>query len=301
MKEVEKIWFNGKFVNWGRAKIHVLTHSLHYGSGVFEGIRAYQTEKGPAVFRLPDHIARLFYSASVLEMKIPFSKEKIKEAVLKTIKINRLNECYIRPIAFFGYKMGLNPKGASVNVIVAVFPWKSLFEKKKISVKISKFIRIHPRSTVSNAKICGHYVNSILASLEAEREGFDEAILLDFKGNIAEGSGENIFMVKNEKIFTPPPGTILAGITRSTVIEIAKDLGFAVIEKKIKPEELKKADELFFTGTAAEICPIVKIDDVLINQGRIGKITKKIKAIYQRTTRGKKRKYLKWLTFVKEL
>jgi len=298
---MQKIWFNGKFVDWDKAKIHILTHSLHYGSGVFEGIRAYQTEKGPAVFRLAEHLDRLFYSASSFKMKISFSKEEIKKAILKTIKINNLNECYIRPIVFFGSKMGLNPEGASVETAIAAFPWKGLFEKKKITVKISKFIRIHPESTIADAKICGHYVNSILASLEAKREGFDEAILLDFQGNIAEGPGENIFIVRDKKLFTPQKGSILPGITRDSVIKIAKNLGILVKEKKIKPEEIKKADELFFSGTGVEICPIAKIDNVLINQGKIGRITKKIKEIYQRAVRGKEKQYLRWLTFVKEL
>jgi len=298
MKKAKKIWFNGKFFDWEKARIHVLTHSLHYGSAVFEGIRAYPTEIGLAVFRLPEHIDRLFYSASVLGMKISFSKEEIKEEILKTIKINQLKECYIRPIAFFGEKMGLNPEEALVNLAIAAFPWRGIFGEKKIKVKISKFIRIHPRSTAVDAKISGHYVNSILATLEVKKEGFDEAILLDFEGNVAEGPGENIFMVKDRKIFTPPLGAIFPGITRRTVIEVAKSLGYSVLEKKIKPEELKKTDELFFTGTGVEICPIIKIDEILINQGKLGEITKKIKKIYQRIVKGKERRYFKWLTFI---
>jgi branched-chain amino acid aminotransferase len=298
MKKAKKIWLNGKFLDWEKAKIHVLTHSLHYGSAVFEGIRAYPTEKGLAVFRLPEHIDRLFYSASVLGMKIPFSRKKIKAAILRTIKNNQLKECYIRPIAFFGEKMGLNPAGVLVNLAIVAFPWRGLFEKKKIKVKISKFIRIHPRSTAADAKISGHYINSILATLEAKKEGFDEAILLDFKGNVAEGPGENIFLVKGKKIFTPSPGAILPGITRRTIIEVAKSLGYSVFEKKIRPEELKKADELFFAGTGVEICPIMKINDVLINQGKLGEITQKIKKNYQKIVKGKEKKYFKWLTFI---
>ena len=298
MKKAKKIWFNGKFLDWKKAKIHVLTHSLHYGSAVFEGIRAYSTEKGPAVFRLPEHINRLFYSASVLDMRIPFSKEEVKAAILRMIKINRLKECYIRPIAFFGEKMGLNPKGALVNLVIIAFPWRGLFGEKKIKVKTSKFIRIHPRSTTADAKISGHYINSILATLEVKKAGFDEAILLDFEGKVAEGPGENIFMVKDRKISTPLPGAILPGITRRTIIEVAKSLGYSVSEKKIEPRELKKADELFFAGTGVEICPIAKINKILINQGKVGEITLKIKKSYQEIVRGKEKRYFKWLTFV---
>ena len=300
MEELKKIWLDGKFVDWQEAKIHILTHTLHYGGGVFEGIRAYLTEKGTAVFRLSQHIKRLFYSAFALEIKIPFSEEELKKAILETLKINELKEGYIRPIVFLGYgKMGLNPTGSPVQVDIAVWPWDAyLGEKETVKVKISKYIRIHPLSTIADAKICGNYVNSILASLEVKNSGFDEALFLDFEGNVAEGPGENIFMVKNKKLFTPPLGTILPGITRDSVIKIAKDLGLLVKEKKISPQEIKEADEVFFTGTAVEICPISQIDDTLINQGRIGKITKMIKEVYQKAVRGKIPKYSKWLTFV---
>jgi branched-chain amino acid aminotransferase len=300
MKEQKKIWIDGNFVDWQNAKIHILTHTLHYGSGVFEGIRAYQTEKGTAVFRLKEHIERFFYSASCLEMKIPFSEKEIEKAILKTIKINKLKECYIRPIAIFGYgKIGLNPEGAPINVAIAVWPWAAyLGNKETVNVKISEFIRIHPQSTIADAKICGNYVNSILASLEVKKAGFDEALFLDFEGNIAEGPGENIFIVKNQKIYTPPQGTILPGITRNSCIQIAKDLGISVKEKQITLKEIKSVDEAFFTGTAVEICPIGKIDETLINQGKIGEITKKIKNIYQRVVRGQEERYLNWLTFV---
>ena len=297
--EVKKIWFNGKFVNWKNAKVHILTHTLHYGGGVFEGIRAYRTEKGTAVFRLKDHIRRLFYSASCLEMKIPFSQKELQKAVLDLIKINKLEECYIRPIAFFGYgKMGLNPKGVPVDTAIIAWPWKAYLGKRPVSVKVSKYIRIHPRSTVPDAKICGHYVNSILASLEAQKAGFKESLFLDFKGFVAEGPGENIFMVKNRKLFTPSCGSILPGITRNTVLKIAGDLGIEAKEKKIILEELKQADEVFFAGTAVEICPVVKIDTTLINKGKVGEITRKIKNLYQRIVHGKEKKYLYWLQFL---
>lgn len=299
MEKNKKIWLDGKLVDFSEAKIHILTHSLHYGGGVFEGIRAYSTSQGPAVFRLKEHIERFFTSASFLGMKIPFSKEEIKKAILETIKINELKECYIRPIAFFGEGMGLNPIGLPVKVAIAVWPWGAyLGEKETVSVKISKFIRLHPKSVVPQAKISGYYVNSILASLEAKNSGFDEALLLDFEGFVAEGPGENIFIVKEKKLYTPPPERILPGITRASVIEIAKDLGLAVEEKMLTVEELKSADEAFFSGTAVEICPIGKIDDTIINQQKIGEITQKIKDIYLRAVRGKEEKYLKWLTFV---
>jgi branched-chain amino acid aminotransferase len=298
MQKTKKIWFNGKFLDWEKARVHLLTHSLHYGSSVFEGIRCYQTEKGAAVFRLPEHIERFFFSARSILMKIPFSKKEIKEAILKTIKINKLKECYIRPIAWFGERMGLNTKGIPVQVAIAVWPWKAYLGKKPIKIKSSKFIRVHPRSTICEAKISGNYLNSILASQEAKKAGFDEALLLDFEGKVAEGPGENIFIIKDKKLFTPQKGSILPGITRDSVIKIAKDLKIKVFEKKITLKELKSAKELFFCGTAVEICPIKQVDDVLINEGKIGEITKEIREIYQKIVRGKEKKYLKWLTFV---
>lgn len=300
MKKVKKIWLDGKFVDLEKAKIHVLTHTLHYGGGAFEGIRAYETDKGPAVFRLKDHIKRLFYSAKVLGMKIPFSPKEIENAILKLIKINKVKECYIRPIAFYGYgKMVLNPKGAPVNLAIAIWPWEKLLGEKPVKVKISSYIRIHPKSTVVDAKICGHYVNSILATLEAQKAGFDEALFLDYEGFVAEGPGENIFIVKDKKIFTPEKGSILPGITRDTVLKICSDLGITAKEKRISLEELKNADEAFFVGTAAEITPIAKINDTLINNGKVGEITQKIRKLYQRIIHGKEKKYLYWLTFVK--
>ncbi|MBT9149308.1 MAG: Branched-chain-amino-acid aminotransferase [Dehalococcoidia bacterium] len=300
MKELNKIWLDGEFVNWQSSKIHILNHSLHYGSAVFEGIRAYKTKKGSAIFRLPEHIDRLFYSASCMGMKIPFSKEEIREAILKLVKINKEDKCYIRPLVFFGYgKMGLNPKGALVKTAIINWPWGAyLGEGKPIRTVISKYTRPHPKSTIMNAKISGTYSNSILASLEAQKAKVEEAILLDFQGFIAEGPGENIFMVKNRKIFTPPKGTILPGITRDSVIKIAKNYKISVEEKKITSQEIKTADEVFFTGTAVEICPIGKIDKTIINKGEIGEITKKIKNTYQKIVCGEEKKYLEWLTFV---
>lgn len=299
MKELKKIWLNGEFINWKRAQIHVLTHALHYGTAVFEGIRAYETKKGSAVFRLVEHIERFFHSASCLDIKIPFTKKEIKSAILELIKINGVNECYIRPIAFFGYgKMGLNPKGSPVNVSIINWPWRAyLGGEKPVKVIISKYIRIHPKSSIMDAKISGCYFNSVLASLDAQKNKAKEAILLDFEGFIAEGPGENIFMVKKGKLFTPLNKTILPGITRDSIIKISKELGLEVKEKKITPDEIKSADEAFFTGTAAEICPIGEIDGVIINNGEIGKITKKIKNTFKQVVKGENKKYFKWLTF----
>ena len=298
--KTKKIWVDGKFVDWEKAKIHILTHSLHYGGGAFEGIRAYETERGPAVFRLKEHLKRLFFSSSVLGMKIPFSQKEIEKAIIDLIKINKVKQCYIRPLVIFGYGvMGLYPKKAPINVIISLWPWKKYLGKNLVKVKISEFIRIHPRSTVVEAKICGHYVNSILASIEAKKEGFDEALLLDYKGFIAEGPGENIFLVKNKKIFTPKKGSILPGITRDTVITIAKEkLNLKVEEKEITLRELKNADELFFAGTAVEISPIVQVERTIISNGKEGEVTKKIRELYQRIVSGKEPGYLKWLKFI---
>lgn len=299
MEKVKYIWFNGNLAKWDNAKIHVLSHALHYGSGVFEGIRLYKTTKGPAIFRLNDHLKRLFASAKALDLKIPYSIKELEKSIVELVKVNKIEEGYIRPIIFYGYgKMGLNPKGAEVNVIIAIWKWGK-YLKEKVKVKISKFIRLHPNSVISTAKVCGYYVNSIFATLDAEKDGYDEAILLDYKGYVAEGPGENIFIVKNNQLYTPKPGSILLGITRDTVIKIARDLGIKVKEKNISVNELLNADEAFFTGTAAEITPIFKINQTLINKGKIGPIASKIKEIYEKITKAELKEYNHWLTFVK--
>lgn len=299
MEKTKYIWLNGKFIKWDDAKIHVLSHTLHYGSGVFEGIRLYKTVRGPAIFRLEDHLKRLFESAKALNIKIPFKINELKNKTIELVKINKIEEAYIRPIVFYGYgKMGLNPRGAEVNTMIALWPWGK-YLKEKVKVKISKFIRLHPSSVISTAKVCGYYVNSIFATLEAEKEGYDEAILLDYRGYVAEGPGENIFIVKNKKLYTPKPGSILLGITRDSVMKIAQSLGIKVEEKDISVNELLNADEAFFTGTAAEITPIFKINKTLINKGKVGPITSKIQEMYQKITRGELKEYFKWLTFVK--
>jgi branched-chain amino acid aminotransferase len=299
MEKTKYIWFNGKFVRWQQAKIHILTHALHYGSGVFEGIRCYKTKNGPAVFRLKEHIQRLFNSAKFLEMKIPFSKREIQKAIVELIKLNKIEECYIRPIVFYGYgKMGLNPKGANIDCAVILWPWGK-YLKDKVKVKISQFIRLHPKSVISSAKVCGYYVNSIFATFDAERDKFDESILLDYRGFVAEGPGENIFIVKNKKLLTPKLGSILPGITRDSIIKIAQDLKIKVIEKDISVKELKNCDEAFFTGTAAEITPIYQIDEKIINKGEVGEITKILQEKFYQIVHGEDEKYKNWLTYVK--
>lgn len=299
MEKTKYIWLNGKFVKWQQAKIHVLSHALHYGSAVFEGIRLYNTIKGPAIFRLNEHIERLFNSAKVFSMRIPFSKKDIKNAIIKLVKINKINQGYIRPIVFYGYgKMGLNPEGAELNIAIAVWPWGK-YLKEKVKVIVSDFIRLHPQSVISTAKVSGYYVNSIFATMEAKKKKYDEAILLDFRGYVAEGPGENIFIVKKNTLYTPKPGSILLGITRDSIIKIAKDLGIKTFEKDISVKELLNADEAFFTGTAAEITPIFKIDKKLINKGKIGPITQKIKETFEKIVRAELKNYYKWLTFVK--
>lgn len=300
MEETKFIWMDGKLVPWKDAKVHVLTHTLHYGLGVFEGIRFYETPKGPAVFRLKDHIKRLFDGAGKAFMKIPYTEEQINEAILKTVKENVVKTGYIRPIFFYGYgKMGLDPHGAPVNCSIAVWPWDPYLGEDAVKVKISTFMRLHPKTTKAECKICGHYVNSIFASCEAKAEGYEEALLLDYQGNIAEGPGENLFIVKDGKLLTPKLGNILHGITRKSIIQIAKDEGIEVEETTLTPEDMKNADEAFFTGTAAEVSPIKSLDGQKIGDSAPGPITAKIKEKFLDIVHGKEPKYDDWLTYVK--
>jgi len=299
MEQSKKIWMDGKLVKWKDAKIHVLTHTLHYGAGVFEGIRFYRTDDGSAVFRLKDHVERLFYSSKILGMKIPFTMEQISMAVIKTVKANNLKEGYIRPIVYFGYgNMGVHPKNVPVRCAIAVWSEGMRIAKDALSVKTSKYLRIHPRSTHPEAKIIGHYVNSILAGQEAHKAGYDEALLLDYKGNVAEGSIENIFIVKHNRIYTPSPETILAGITRNSLIEIAKDEGYKVSEKALALDEVKNAEEAFFCATGVEIVAIKKIDSSVIGDGNLGPVTKKLRQLFFDAVHGKISKYRKWLTYM---
>lgn len=298
------VWMDGKFVSWKDAKVHVLTHTLHYGFGVFEGIRCYETPDGPAVFRLRDHMKRFLRSAKIIGMKIPYALSELCEAVKETIRKNRIKECYIRPIAFYGYGvMGLNPQGAPVNVAIAVWPWGTYLGEeglqKGVRVKISKWRRIHPLILPPHAKLVANYANSILAKLDALKAGCDEAILLNMDGFVSEGPGENVFIVQSGKLVTPPlDAGALAGITRDSVIQIAKDEKIEVAEKNIRPEDLYAADEAFFTGTAAEVTPIVEVDGRKIGDGKRGPVTEKIQDIYFRAVRGRVRRYRRWLDFV---
>lgn len=298
MKQKNIIWYDGKFLVSDLAKINILSHGLHYGSGVFEGIRAYKTERGTAIFRLPEHIERLFRSASVFDIKIAYKKEEFGKVIQKTVRLNHLDECYIRPILFFGEgQMGLSPVGAKLHMAVAAWPWGAyLGGHKVLSVGISDTIRFHPKSVVPGAKISGFYAASVLASIEAKRRGFDECILLDHEGNVSEGPGENIFMVKKNKLYTPDSPSILPGITRQTIMTIAKDIDMRVFKKKISPKELIAADEVFFTGTAVEVKGIGSIDGKKIGDGGIGPRTEQIQQLYSDIVHGKNRRYQKWLT-----
>ena len=298
MEETEFIWLDGQMVPWKEAKIHVLAHALHYGSGVFEGIRCYMTDKGTAVVRLQDHIKRLFFSATSFRMKMPYKEAEIAKAVIDTIRKNELDAGYIRPIIFYGYgKMGLNPVGADLNIAIAVWPWGSYLGENAIKVKTVSFIRTHPKSTNPDAKITGNYANSIFCSIEAKEAGVDEALVLDYKGEVSEGPGENVFWVKKGTVFTIPLGTVLPGITRKCVMDICADEGIKCVEKDAKLAELKQADEAFYTGTAAEVTAIGQIDSDTIGEGDIGPITKKLRDIYLAAVKGKNPRYGHWLTY----
>jgi len=298
------IWMDGKFVEWDKAQVHVLTHTLHYGMGVFEGIRCYKTQKGPAVFRLRDHIQRLENSAKLVGMNLPYSVDELITAVKETIRRNGVEACYIRPIAFYGYGvMGLNPAGAPVNVAIAVWPWGTYLGEegleKGVRVKLSLWRRIHPKILPPQAKVVANYANSILAKVDALSSGHDEAILLNLDGKIAEGPGENIFIVKNSVLLTPPISSgALIGITRDSIIKIAEDEGISFEEQELVTDDLFSADEAFFTGTAAEVTPIREVDGKPIGSGKRGPITERLQSIFFKTVRGKEPKYESWLDFV---
>jgi branched-chain amino acid aminotransferase len=301
--EAEKIWMDGTMVDWNDAKVHVLTHALHYGSGVFEGIRAYKTEKGTAVFRLKDHIDRLFNSAKILRMDIPYSKDDITKAIKDTVKVNKLDSCYIRPLVYRGFKkLGVNPFSCPVQVMIAAWEWGAYLGEealaKGIRAIISSWQRSHINSTSAKAKICGNYINSIFANMEAVESGVEEAILLDSNGYVAEGPGENVFWVNDGVIFTPPLTSVLEGITRKTIIKIAKDMNFEVKEEFIARDVLYLADEAFFAGSAAELTPIREIDHYTIGSGERGPISKKIQEKLFNVFKGKEKQYIDWLEFV---
>lgn len=299
------IWYDGKLVPWRSATTHVLTHSLHYGLAVFEGVRAYKTLDGTAIFRLQAHIDRWFNSAHIYLMKMPYDKQTLAEAHREVVRANKLDSCYLRPIAFYGSeKMGVSPKGVSVHVAIAAWPWGAYLGdegmEKGIRVKTSSYARHHVNVTMARAKVSGTYMNSILANLEATEHGYDEALLLDVDGFVAEGPGENLFMVKNGKIYEPEIASALTGITRETVIALAAELGFEVKSKRLTRDDLYIADEVFFTGTAAEVTPIREIDGRTIGSGRRGPITTRIQRLFFDVVNGKVAKHKEWLTPVAE-
>ena len=300
----KRIWLDGRFVDWSEAKVHVLTHTLHYGLGVFEGIRCYRTADGrSAVFRLGDHVRRLFDSAHINLMEIPFTAQQIEEVCLETLRQNHLAEGYLRPLAFIGDgEMGLNPGGNPVRVAVIAWPWgKYLGEEgleHGIRARVSSFSRHFVNAKMTKGKTCGDYVNSILAKREALLDGYDEAILLDASGLVAEASGENLFVVRDGEIKTPPLANVLEGITRASVIKLARDKGMTVHEAPITRDELYVADEIFLTGTAAEVTPVREIDHRPIGPGRRGPITKTLQDAFFDVVAGRDRKYERWLTAV---
>mgnify|MGYP000864393775 CR=1 FL=1 len=295
------IWFDGKMVDWRDARIHVLTHSLHYGMGVFEGVRAYKTDSGStAIFRLNEHTQRLFNSAKIFQMKLPHSFDEIVQAQKDVVKANKLESCYIRPIAWIGSeKLGVSPRGNTVHVAIAAWSWGAYLGEeglsKGIRVKTSSFNRHHVNVSLVRAKASGYYINSILANQEVTAHGYDEALLLDTEGYVSEGAGENVFIVKNGVLFTPDLASCLDGITRNSVIQIAKDLGIEVREKRITRDEMYFADEAFFTGTAAEVTPIRELDDRPIGEGRRGPVTEKLQTVFFDIVAGRNPKYAGWL------
>ncbi len=295
------IWYDGKLVPWRSATTHVLTHSLHYGLAVFEGLRAYNTARGTAIFRLKEHTERLFNSAHIYMMKIPYDRETLMAAHKEVVRANKLESCYIRPIAFYGSeKMGVSPKGATVHVSIAAWPWGAYLGpealEKGIRVKTSSFARHHVNVSMCRAKYSGTYANSILANLEATDHGYDEGLLLDVDGFVAEGSGENLFLVKNGKLYEPELTSALIGITRESVIALAEEMGYTVAARRITRDDLYIADEAFFTGTAAEVTPIREVDGRAIGAGTIGPITARLQQAFFNVVNGRNDKYRDWLT-----
>ena len=294
---------DGKLVPWENATVHIMTHTLHYGFGVFEGIRCYKTQKGSAIFRLKEHVTRLFDSAKIIGIAIPFTPKKVYDAIIKIVKVNKFRECYIRPLAFIGNdKRGLNHIGSKIHLAIAAWPWGAYLGSdglsKGIRVKVSSFTRQHHNITMTKAKVCGAYINSIMAKTEAIRDGYDEAVMLDINGNVAEGSGENIFIVKNGVIKTPPLVSILEGITRNSVMKIAADKKIKVREDFFSRDMMYTADEAFFTGTAAELTPIREMDNRPIGVGKPGPVTKMLQKAFFDTVIDKNKRYRAWLTYV---
>ncbi len=304
MSRSDLIWMNGELVAYEDAKVHVLTHALHYGTGVFEGVRAYETPRGTAIFRHADHIDRLFRSASLYHMEIPFSKDEIRAATHEVIVRNGFKSCYIRPLVFRGAgPMGLYPLDCPVEVIIATWEWGSYLgdegKRNGVRAKVSSWRRIPSDSLIPSAKASGQYLNSVLAKVEADKAGYEEAILLDGRGFVCEGTGENLFIVKNGKIATPGfANDILGGINRLAAIEIAQDLGYDVIERDVARGELYHADEIFMTGTAAELTPIREVDDLPVGDGGRGPVTERIQSVFEDALHGRSERYADWLDVV---
>jgi branched-chain amino acid aminotransferase len=297
------IWYDGKLVPWRDATTHVLTHSLHYGLAVFEGVRAYKTVNGTAIFRLKEHTDRLFSSAHIYRMPMPWDKETLMEAQKEVVRANKLESCYLRPIAFYGSeKMGVSPKGAKTHVAIAAWPWGAYLGEegmeKGIRVKTSSYARHHVNVSMCRAKYSGTYANSILANMEATEDGYDEAMLLDVDGFVAEGAGENLFIVKDGQIYEPEIASALIGITRASVHALAKDLGYTIVSKRLTRDDIYVADEAFFTGTAAEVTPIRELDNRQIGAGHRGPITTKIQSLFFDVVNGKVPAHADWLTKV---
>ena len=298
------IWHDGDFVPWKEARVHVLTHTLHYGMGVFEGVRAYMSNEGTAIFRMRDHTERLFNSARMMDIEIPYTDQQLNEAQKEVLRRNNLDSAYIRPMIFYGAEgMGLHTKELKVHGIVAAWEWGAYLGEENmrrgISVKVSSIARYSVKTAMCRAKANGYYINSMLALQEAQRHGYDEALMLDVDGYVAEGSGENIFVLSKGVLYTPDLGCVLDGITRRTIIELARaELGLEVIEKRITRDQAYIADEVFFTGTAAEVTPIRKIDERQIADGKRGPITEKLQTLYADVVAGRNARYRKWLDLV---
>jgi branched-chain amino acid aminotransferase len=298
------VWRNGNIIRWEEATTHVSTHALHYGSGVFEGMRCYETADGPAIFRLAEHLDRLYQSAAVHGMSIPYSRQELTEAVCELIDVHEFQSCYVRPLCYYGSSsLGLHPAQCPVEVVILVWPWAPYLGaeglERGVRVTVSPWIKFHSEMMPTTAKACGQYVNSILAVRDAVSRGFDEALLLDIDGNIAEGSGENVFLVSNGELFTnDEQHSILLGITRDAVIQIARDLAIKVSIGPISVDDLLRADEAFFTGTAAEVTPIREVDGSVIRDGRRGPVTELIQNVFFSATAGRDDRYRDWLTFV---
>ena len=304
VEPVDKVWMDGELVDWDQARVHILTHSLHYGSGIFEGIRCYETKKGSAVFRGRDHVGRLFRSAQILMIDIPFTPDEVWEGIRAVIKANALASCYVRPIVYLGYgEMGLNPLPAPVNVAIATWKWGAYLGEEALAsgcrVKISSWKRHDPNIIPAAAKGIGQYINSSLAKVEAVKAGYDEAVMLNHQGFVAEGSGENIFIVRDGVVYTPPlESGILEGFTRDSAITVARDRGYTVVERDLLRSDLYTADEAFFTGTAAEITPIREIDDRAVGARGRGPITKDVQETFFGAVRGEIPEYERWLDYV---